>query len=249
MAPIEKGLLALALIAGLAARASADWLVTRDGSKVETRGGWTVRGAQVLFKQPNGTLSVLRLAEVDLEASAAATAKAEASLIAPAPTPPPVRPPVLRLTEADLPPVDEENETGDKTAATPDAAKPQDPLTVSSWDSVSLPGGAGLEIFGTVTNQGNALVTAGTVAVTLYDADGGILVTEAAQLATSALPPGGSSTFRAQFPGLLSFAQAKFAVASQGYRTFGPATRAGEEAQPATSEPPPVPTPAPEGAN
>src|SRR6266498_3936719 len=62
--------------------AHADWLVLKDGSRVETKGGWQIDKGVVIFHLSNGTLASLRSAEVDLEASAAATARAAA------PTPP-----------------------------------------------------------------------------------------------------------------------------------------------------------------
>ncbi len=52
--------------------ASADVLVTKEGARVETQGPWEVRGRQVIFTTPKGVLSSMRLAEVDLEASARA---------------------------------------------------------------------------------------------------------------------------------------------------------------------------------
>ena len=66
--------LSMALLAGLVPLpAAADWLVMEDGSRVETRGPWSVEGRQVLFTLPNGTLSALRASEVDLPASEALT--------------------------------------------------------------------------------------------------------------------------------------------------------------------------------
>lgn len=240
MAKSRTGLI-LALAAVLGSPAGADWLVTRDGSRVETKGPWTVKGAQVVFRQTNGTLSALKLADVDLDASAVATAKAKEAAAKPNPTPTPPREPILRLTEKDFPSVEAQEEKAEKESPAADAKPNEEPLAVTTWDSVTLPQGAGVEIFGTVTNRGKALVTAGTVAVSLYDADGGILVTESAQLSTPALPPGGAATFRVQFPGLLSFAEAKFAVASQGYRTMTTAPREGQTPPPAGdgSAPPP----------
>ena len=52
----------------------ADWLVLRDGSKVEVRSGWRVDGKRIVFELVDGTLSSLKLAQVDLDASAKATA-------------------------------------------------------------------------------------------------------------------------------------------------------------------------------
>ncbi len=74
----------------IAASAShADWLVTRAGERVETEGPWEVKGQMVVFTQPGGTLSSLRVSEVDLEASeeaTAETARTAAPPEAPAPT-------------------------------------------------------------------------------------------------------------------------------------------------------------------
>ena len=41
----------------------ADWLVTRDGARIETKGAWKVDGRRVLFTVPNGTLSMIRTDE------------------------------------------------------------------------------------------------------------------------------------------------------------------------------------------
>ncbi len=86
----------------LAPAAAGDWLVTHDGARVETHGPWEVRGRQVLFKlPPAGTLSSMRLDEVDLDASRAATAEANRP-----PEPPPAeeapQEPVLTLTDRDV---------------------------------------------------------------------------------------------------------------------------------------------------
>lgn len=102
---------ALCLATGLALTlvsptpAAADILVMKDGSKVETKGAWEVKGRQVLFTLPNGTLSALRLSEIDLDASAAAT---EAWKNPPAPAAPGAASaatedkPVLVLTNDDI---------------------------------------------------------------------------------------------------------------------------------------------------
>ncbi|MCP3964660.1 MAG: hypothetical protein GY719_43085 [bacterium] len=67
----------LVLAAFAATTARADWLVTRAGERVETVGGWELRGRMVVFERPGGTLASLRLSEVDLDASEAATEKAK----------------------------------------------------------------------------------------------------------------------------------------------------------------------------
>lgn len=45
----------------------ADWLVTQDDSRLETQGEWRVEGRRVIFTLANGTLSAMRLSEVDLK--------------------------------------------------------------------------------------------------------------------------------------------------------------------------------------
>lgn len=87
-----------------ASTAAADWLVTRDGERIETRGAWEARGRRVVFTSTSGTLSSIRLSEIDLEASREATARA---LLAEAPaqeTPPPPAPPppALVITTEDV---------------------------------------------------------------------------------------------------------------------------------------------------
>ena len=62
-------LLWAAALACLAGAALGDWLVTRDGHRIETEGPWRVEGARVLFHSLGGTLHSIELSEIDLEAS------------------------------------------------------------------------------------------------------------------------------------------------------------------------------------
>lgn len=66
----RAAVLAVTALLALGSSARADWLVTRDGHQIETRGAWEVRGAIVVFRLPDGTLSSLNLSQVDLAASA-----------------------------------------------------------------------------------------------------------------------------------------------------------------------------------
>ncbi len=72
----------------VAAAGHADWLVTRAGERIETEGGWEVKGRMVVFTQPTGTLASVRLSEIDLDASQAATADAAPAPARPAPAAP-----------------------------------------------------------------------------------------------------------------------------------------------------------------
>ena len=91
MRDLKRVVVLLATTGCLAATAAqADWLVTLAGERIETRGGWEIRGRTVVFTRPNGALSSLRLSEVDIAASDAATREASAPAAAP------VRDPALR---------------------------------------------------------------------------------------------------------------------------------------------------------
>jgi len=231
-------LLALLLLAGVVAGpARADWLVLKDGSRLETRGAWTVKGDLVVFTQKNGSLASLRASEVDLEPSRAATAESKAP--APAAKPPAPRRAVITLTEKDIPPVfagaEASGPTGDAKAkgTSPDKKSPEeDALEVADWQRGNLPKGNGTEIVGTVRNRGSAMVTGATISVSLYDEAGGILVTETAELGPSAIAPGKTAAFHVEFPGVLNFTEARFALASRGYRTAQPVPQPGDATAP-----------------
>jgi glutaredoxin len=74
--------LALAWLA-IAGPAAGDWLVTRSGQRIYTKGAWTVKDDRVLFHTANGTLTALPLASIDVGASRAASSPPP-----PLPTPP-----------------------------------------------------------------------------------------------------------------------------------------------------------------
>lgn len=104
--------LIVALIVGPCApiAVEAEWLVLRDGTRLETRGVARVEGRRVLFTDAGGTLAALPAAEVDLAATEAANRTAaappaenaapaaSAAIAAPATR----RPPVRRFTDADF---------------------------------------------------------------------------------------------------------------------------------------------------
>ncbi len=92
----------LALSAALfGAPLAADILILEDGSSIETKGAWEVRGAVIVFTLPSGALSSIRASKVDLDASAVATVRASEE---PAEEPEPAPPvePVLVLTDSDV---------------------------------------------------------------------------------------------------------------------------------------------------
>jgi hypothetical protein len=218
---------AAALLAGslwtVPAPAAADWLVTRDGGRVETRGAWKVQGKRVVFTARDGTLASLRLAEVDLDASREATASAAQAALAAetAETAKPAEPPkkpVRVLTDKDFahpeaPPAD--SGTAGNPDEKPAAALPENgALKVQDWKQSRDPERDVLAVTGSVSNTGPDLATAVSVTVRLYDARGEELATRQASLVTRTLKPGQNTSFQAEFPGLVAFTSAKFEVRS-----------------------------------
>ena len=198
----------------LVAPAAGDWLVTRDGARVETQGPWDVKGRQVVFTRPNGTLSALRLDDVDLEASERATDNSQQE------TPPrgeaPEAPPVLVLTNDDLPaqrpaaraerPEKVERPDVSEPVAAPETTEPEtlkSSVEVTSWRADPSGEVGGLDIAGVVRNTGADIAANVTVAVTIVDEDGATLLETDAFLSSSGIAPGGSTTFKALLPGIV----------------------------------------------
>jgi len=96
------------LVAGLGvAPAAAEWLVLRDGARLEIAGAPRVEGRRVLFTTQQGTLAALPAAEVDLAATEAANRAAAPEAAAKAETP---QRPVRRFTDADFSHLDDVSE-------------------------------------------------------------------------------------------------------------------------------------------
>lgn len=186
---------------------AADWLVTRGGTRVETRGAWQVKGKLVVFHTADGTLSSLRLAEVDLEASGRATAEAVRARRAAetaAARAPERKAPVLVLTDDDVRHV----EAG---AAAPAAASPGSPsFTVSSWEPAPGADGKGVVITGTLQNTSGVSATEVALSVQLLDADGQVAAAGQATLTSTALGPSQRSGFRVAFPDATTYSAVKF---------------------------------------
>jgi hypothetical protein len=223
------GLSALLLLPGAA---GADWLVTREGARVEIKGHWQVKGKLVVFTRKDDTLASLRLSEVDLEASERATAEAvEAAVAAEAAeaareTAPKVeKKSRIVLTDADFRKVQAPAAAGDGEAdaqtVTPggqegsEAAR-KETVTVASWRQAARTEGDGLDIFGVLQNAGNELATDVVLTVELFAETGEQTGTTQAVLSAPGIRPNGSITFRAAFPNVFTFAEARFNVRSRG---------------------------------
>jgi hypothetical protein len=216
---------ALALLALAAARGSAlraDWLLMLDGSRLETRGAWEVRGPQVVLTLPNGTLATVPVAKVDLPGSARITAEALAPKPASAPAAP--RKPVLTLTDADLAHADVAPAAAGSQAASPagrppasGAADPAAGLEVVSWSTQYHHDTQTTTVSGTVRNTRPTLAYNLQVVASIYDANGGLIAKSAAALSNRDRGIGGgeSTTFTLEYPGAVTIADAKFELSAQ----------------------------------
>lgn len=213
--------------------AAADWLRTREGALVETKGPWAVEGSLVIFTAPNGTLSSLRLSEVDLDASAVATMEAKNRPPPPAEEPE-VREAVFEITMKDVrraaPPVPAEETDGEEAAAdAPVAASPPPPVSVIAWRAAEVSDG-GVQIHGTVRNDGREIVTDVGVTVSLLDEAGQPVGTANAFLGAVSLAPGVTTTLRAFFPDVYRFAgEPTFEVRANPIKIQSVATAAEDE--------------------
>lgn len=235
-----SGLLAAGLLLVTAARpAAADWLLMLDGSRLETRGPWEVRGAQVVFTLPNGTLAAVRAAAVDFEGSAQITAEARAPK--PAPTPPPPRKAAVRLTDADIrhveppapAPVGEAPAVA--AAAAPAAASTGGAdLEVMTWNAEYDADAAHTVLTGTVRNNGDTLVYNLKVVVTTLDSDGKELAKTDARVLATGVQPAGTGAFEVIYPGNLEIKGARFEISAERVALSS-----------TSAEPAPTPTPVP----
>ena len=195
----------LAILWIAAAPSRADWLMTREGGRVETKGTWKVKGKLVVFTQTDGTLSSLRLSEVDLEASRKLTAESNVETEKP-PAPATPKKKLAVLTDADFKkarPVESAEAPAEAAQAAPVGL-----VSVASWQRADQ--GDGLSIQGTLANNSEDMVVNAAVEVQLYNEAGDRVGTAPALLTTTSITPKGAVDFRASFPGVFSFSEVKF---------------------------------------
>ena len=227
----------LTLAVLLAPPAAGDWLVLRDGTRIETEGPWETQGRQVVFKRASGPLSTLLLADVDLEASAAATAASRQP--APPPATPQQRRSVLVLTDEDIrsaaaaaleESADEDTEAegveaddGAAEDAEAEAAAPEETVALVSWESRESNDIDGLEIIGSVRNTGSDLAAGIRVGVQVRDENEELLSDSQAFLQATSLAPGQRTSFKALLPGIYTLlVDPAFEVSSETISIQGP---------------------------
>jgi len=216
--PRGAALVLLGILAAAASPAAGDWLLTRAGGRVETKGPWQVKGKLVVFTLADGSLSSLRLADVDLEASGKATGDAKVQAGKPA-APEAAKKKLAVLTDenfrrsssagsAAVPPT---GETQPSPSVQPDKSGP---VTISAWKRVNLPGGDGIAIEGTLHNTTDHVILNASAEVQLYDDAGERVHSAAAVLSSQSIQPRATVDFRAVFPGVFTFGEMR--VETQG---------------------------------
>lgn len=223
-----RTLLALLAAAAIAAPAAADWVVTRDGARLETRGPWEVRGNMVVFTLPNGTLSSLAVADVDLDKSAEATAAARA----PRPAAEREKEPraVLTIDEDDVGRARRARSSAAAVAATepvPDPAaagaesggdgRPRsfhDQLEVTGWDKAERDWLDGVEVVGRLANLNDSTASDISLTVRIFDENGEPLASGNAFLEERSLLGRRSLEFRIPFEGVHDFADVEFEISA-----------------------------------
>lgn len=226
-----RAAITVALLVAGSLPAAADWLVMQDGSRLETQGPWKKKGAQIIFTSVKGVLSSVRASEVDLDASASATVAArnaatpaedeQAEVSGSA---------MVMITDKDVPqyggPSPQAESSDEEEAAGTAQAAEQAPaagggvnLEVVSWRHVESEEIGGIEIFGSVRNTGSEIATNVAVRINLLDEDGNPLANTNAFLRTPAIPPGGTVSFRAPFPGIFRvYGEPEFELTARGLR-------------------------------
>ncbi|HYG62888.1 MAG TPA: FxLYD domain-containing protein [Thermoanaerobaculia bacterium] len=243
--PALLGALGFSALLVLPGTVGADWLVTREGARMEIQGHWQVKGKLVVFTRTDGSLASLRLSEVDLEASERATAAAMEAAVAAeteeatrqtAPEPEKKKSKFV-LTDADFrkapPPPATQEEGGEAQTVTPEGqdvgeAGSQEKVVVGSWRQAARTEGDGLDVFGVLQNTGNELATDVAVTVELFAETGEQVGTSQAVLSAPGIRPNASITFRAAFPNVFTFSEARFNVRSRSL-TLAPLPAEGEE--------------------
>ena len=222
---------------------AADWLVTQDGDRVETRGPWEIKGKLVVFTLPDGTLSSMRLTDVDLDASQELTNSKDVSS-APVATTSQRRDATIVITDSDVAHVAaeapssaaERQQAGTEARAEQAAAASGEDLTVAEWNQEYDDAIDGVVLTGSIENRSPNLHTEITLQVMLYNTDGSLAGRAAATVDNILLRAGESSSFRAAFAGIVGFDRPEFRVNSNALNprqegAEGEAAESNEEAE------------------
>lgn len=197
--------LLLLIVLLLVPAASADWLVTKEGAQIETQGPWKVKGAVVVFTLPNGTLSSMRVRELDLDQSALVTAEANKPPEEETAEEPeaPEREVVAEFTNENIrratpPPDSEEGEDGG--SGTPAKGVATAPFEILAWNVIPRPDIDGIEIRGTLRNGGDETVGNLSVVIRLLTPDDAFVEERRGTVLSGLLRAQAATNFNAAFP-------------------------------------------------
>jgi hypothetical protein len=201
--------------------AGADWLVPLDGDRIETQGPWSIQGKLVIFTSPGGGLSSLRLADIDVDASDHLTAASRANQNRPRAVQP-TREATIVLTDNDVGHVDDRLRGGmeDRQEAAEEAraeirrsaAATEEGVSVTEWEQGFDDNANGVVVTGRVENRSRDIQTEVTLQIFLRLVDGSLAGRGPATLQKQVLNPRASTTFKATFPGVLSFDRPDFEI-------------------------------------
>lgn len=203
------------------AAAQADWLVMRDGARLEVKGTWKASGKQIVFTALDGKLSSLRADQVDLEASARATEEANRVITDESPSDAEAQPkPKARwsLSDKDFPrtkPSSEdstqESEKGEGRPTAPPT--PKSDLEVLVWSQSVDPARNRIKVAGTLQNSGKDMAASIALEVQLIDRQGVVVGSQKATLQKASLAPGESIEFATSFPQVVFYDKVNFVPA------------------------------------
>jgi hypothetical protein len=264
---LSSSILALAALAAIPAIMAlavgarplrADWLVTRQGERFETKGPWQVKGKLLVFTLPDGTLSSIRADKVDFDASKRAAEEAAKKAAAASVPPPPVeqRKAVIILTDKDfhspLPAGTSADAAGSGgsgntagAAKTGKDAAHEGPAAVEivSWDRLAEADSKvnGIEIVGTLRNGAQVPLVEVTLTASLFDDAGNVIARAPAKVDTSVLAPGETSQFRVAIDGVFTFSTVKWDAQWKTIKVPHEGKPAPAASAPAPATPPPAP--------
>ena len=223
-------IVALVAVLGTVDVVRADWLVFRDGSRLETSGPWRAQGKLLVFEQTDGALVSVRAEEIDLEASRALTKAALAAETAQVDDAQPARRPAkeevkrrasIVITDADVAHVDPRQfETDTSSGADSEsegaepASEPASSLAVTKWGRVSEEGASGTLIIGTLRNSGDRVTAGITLNVRALGSDGTVLADQPAAVDSTTLMPGHATRFEARLQDVLIYSTLEFNATS-----------------------------------
>jgi hypothetical protein len=191
--------------------AVADWLVTSDGTRIETEGPWEVRQGMVVFSRADGSLASMRLSDVDVDASGSEGPPSEPGR--PAADPKPANPePILVLTNRDIPRAQTESlPPSDDRGANPGRGDRRGKrLTVTAWTVVESDAGEPVEIVGRLSNVGQRPAKRLGLVLIFLDRRGEEVGNGRAHLDDTDLRPGESTLFQLPLDHPTDFTAVKF---------------------------------------